>query len=100
LITLDELHRGIRAGSETRGRSDILNDLEELTTTLQHLVRENREIAFVAAGLPGNVKDLLKVRNLTFLRRAERFELDGVTADQAATALREPIRADGSQHRR
>jgi hypothetical protein len=95
LITLDELHRSIRADSDTRGRGDILNDLEELTTTLQHLVRENREVAFVAAGLPGNVKELLKVRNLTFLRRAERFELDGVTADQAATALREPIRAGG-----
>jgi hypothetical protein len=95
LITLDELHRSIRANSDSRGRGEILNDLEELTTTLQHLVRENREIAFVAAGLPGNVKDLLKVRNLTFLRRAERFELDAVTAEQAATALREPIRAGG-----
>jgi len=95
LITLDELHRSIRADSDTRGRGDILNDLEGLTTTLQHLVREDREIAFVAAGLPGNVKELLKVRNLTFLRRAERFELDGVTADQAAAALREPIRAGG-----
>ena len=95
LITIDELHRTMRPGSDTRSRGDILNDLEELTITLQHLVREDREIAFVGAGLPGNVKQLLTVPNLTFLRRAERFELDGVTNEQAATALREPILAGG-----
>lgn len=91
LITIDELHRGIRTQGDSRERGEVRNDLEELTTTLQHLVREEREIACVAAGLPGNVKELLTVPNLTFLRRAERFELDRLTPDQAATALHEPI---------
>jgi len=72
LITPTSSTAATTGDSDTRGRGDILNDLEELTTTLQHLVHEDREIAFVAAGLPGNGK-----------------ELDGVTAEQAAAALRE-----------
>lgn len=89
LITLDEVHKG------------VYDELEAVTTTLQHAVRERRQIAFAAAGLPGSMTALLQVRDetdpspLTFLRRSVRVDL-GIMADaDAARALRDPIKNAG-----
>lgn len=79
LISVDEI------GSEAR------DELRELTTTIQHAFREDREVAFVAAGLPGAVSDLLQDKVLTFLRRADRHSLGSVDMTDVRRALREPI---------
>jgi hypothetical protein len=86
LITLDEIHKG------------VYDELEALTTTLQHAVRERRHVAFAAAGLPGSMTALLQVRDekdpspLTFLRRSVRVELGLMSDADTARALNDPIR--------
>ena len=47
LITVDEVHRGAR------------DDLRDLAATVQHLIREDRDIALAMAGLPSAASDLL-----------------------------------------
>jgi hypothetical protein len=83
LLTLDEIHRR------------QLGELRELATTVQHAFREEREVAFVGAGLGSAVSDLLNDDVLTFLRRAERHQLGPVEGAEVERALREPIVAGG-----
>lgn len=85
LMTLDEIHH------------NQIDDLRELTTTLQHLLREGREIAFAGAGLPSSVSSILNDEVLTFLRRADRHSLGRVSLDEVATAIREPIETEGRE---
>lgn len=83
LITLDELH------------ADALPEIRPITVMLQHLQREERDVAFVSAGLPDNVNDVLQDKGTTFLRRAAAIELDSLTIDETRAALREPIEVAG-----
>ena len=82
LITLDELHYA------------HVRDIIEFGTTMQHMIREDREIAVAMAGIPGAVKRLLasnEGRNpVTFLRRANRIEMGLVPLDSVANALEAP----------
>ncbi|MGB9112096.1 MAG: ATP-binding protein [Acidimicrobiales bacterium] len=80
LISLDEVHR-----------RQVIDEMRELATTIQHAFREDREVAFVGAGLPESVSDLLEDDVLTFLRRADRHHLGAVDADEVRRALRDPI---------
>lgn len=77
LITLDELHYA------------HMDEIIEFGTTIQHLVREDREIAM--AGIPGAVKPLLAAdegRNpVTFLRRANKIETGMVPIEEVRAAL-------------
>lgn len=79
LITLDELHYA------------HMDEIIEFGTTIQHLVRENREIAVAMAGIPGAVKPLLAAdegRNpVTFLRRANRIETGMIPLEEVRRAL-------------
>ena len=79
LLTLDEIHH------------QVVPELRTVATVLQHLVREEREIAFVGAGLPSAVSAVLNDEVLTFLRRADRHSLGPVTLPEVATAITEPI---------
>lgn len=79
LLTVDEVHAG------------AISELRNLAATVQHLVREDRNIALAMAGLPSAVSDLLNDDVLTFLRRATRFELGDVPLDRVAAALRTTI---------
>lgn len=79
LLTVDEIHR------------EVVRELREVATMLQHLVREEREMAFVGAGLPSAVSAVLNDDVLTFLRRADRHSLGPVALPDVATALTEPI---------
>lgn len=79
LLTLDEIHH------------QVVPELREVATVLQHLVREEREIAFVGAGLPSAVSAVLNDDVLTFLRRADRHSLGPVALPEVATAITEPI---------
>jgi len=83
LITVDEVHR--------KG----MNDLRELGTTIQHAFRERRNVAFVGAGLPSAVDDLLSDEVSTFLRRADRRHLRTVRPEEVAAAIAVPIREAG-----
>lgn len=67
LITVDELHYYRK------------EEVIEFATTIQHLVRENKNIAVAIAGIPQAIKPLLAGdagnNPVTFLRRGNRIEL-------------------------
>ncbi len=83
LITVDEVHR--------KG----VGELRELGMTIQHAFRERRNVAFVGAGLPSAVDDLLSDEVSTFLRRADRRHLRTVRPEEVTEGLAVPIRAAG-----
>lgn len=84
MITLDEVH--------ARAARD---DVAQLAATVQHAFREDRPVAFAAAGLPAAVQDLLTADVSTFLRRARRFVLEPLSPVAAEEALRVPIAEAG-----
>ncbi|ATZ05194.1 ATP-binding protein [Corynebacterium striatum] len=79
LITLDELHY--------TNRDEII----EFATTIQHLLRENREITVIMAGIPSAVKPLLSSPDgsnpITFLRRANRIDLGAIPDPDVSSVL-------------
>jgi type II secretory pathway predicted ATPase ExeA len=83
LITVDEIQA-----------ADI-NELRALATTVQHCFRENRNVAFVAAGLPAALEPILNDKVLTFLRRSDRYELAAVDIHDVARAISLPINDAG-----
>jgi hypothetical protein len=83
LLTLDEIHR------------NQIEELRELATSVQHAFRENRELAFVGAGLAASISDVVNDDVLTFLRRAERHTLGTVAPADVERGFREPIQAAG-----
>ena len=83
LITLDEVHR------------NQIGELRELATSVQHAFREDRELAFAAAGLSSSISDLLQDDVLTFLRRADRHHLGPVDLDEVRRGLEDPINQGG-----
>ncbi|MFY9714800.1 MAG: AAA family ATPase [Microbacterium sp.] len=83
LITLDEVH--------TAG----LEQMKEITVAMQHLQRDGRNIAFVFAGLPSPIAELLNDKVLTFLRRAEPVELRDVPLPSVQSAFLETITENG-----
>jgi hypothetical protein len=87
LITLDEIHR------------NQIAELRELATTVQHAFREERELAFVGAGLASAVSDVVNDEVLTFLRRAQRHHLGAVDPEDVARAIRDPVEASGRRVR-
>ena len=84
LITVDEIHGG------------HADELRELAMAVQHSFREQRQVAFAAAGLPAAVNErLLRDQLITFLRRAERYVLGPLEPYEVAEALQRPIEASG-----
>jgi hypothetical protein len=83
VITVDELHR------------KPIDELVQLCAVVQHAFREELELAFVGAGLPAAVSELLGEDVLTFLRRAERHNLGKVDPSDVARALEDPITDHG-----
>ncbi|MFT3971324.1 MAG: ATP-binding protein [Micropruina sp.] len=83
LITLDEVH--------TTGRQE----LGQFAAVVQHLIREDREVAVALAGLPAAVNELLNDELTTFLRRADRHDLGDVPLDEAATSFEATIADNG-----
>lgn len=89
MITLDELHHM---------RQD---EIRQLAATVQHLIREDRNISLMMAGIPSSVRPLLASEGgtnpITFLRRANQIELGPVGDDDVAEALREPVLQAGME---
>ncbi len=84
MITVDEVH--------ARAARD---DVSQLAAIVQHAFREDRPVAFAAAGLPAAVQDLLTSDVSTFLRRARRFVLEPLSPVAIEEALRVPIEQAG-----
>lgn len=53
-------------------------EMREFITTYQHLVREDKDVALLMAGLPNSVQDVLNDKILTFLRRSQRIHLESI----------------------
>ncbi|MEH0146957.1 ATP-binding protein [Corynebacterium sp. Q4381] len=83
LITLDEV------------QSVDQTDLWHLTAAVQDLRRDNRNIAFAAAGLPEGVARLLQHPGTTFLRRAQHAVLAPMTPAETASVLQTTAAAGG-----
>lgn len=87
LITIDELHYSVS------------DEVIDFGTVIQHLVRENADIAVAMAGIPAAVKPLLASKEaqnpVTFLRRANRVELGAVSDEDVETGLVKPVEAAG-----
>lgn len=88
LITLDEMHHLHRA------------EVIDFVVAVQHLIREEREIAVVMAGIPPAVKPLLASNDdqnpITFLRRANRLQLGSIRDDEVARGLADPVEDAGA----
>lgn len=80
LITVDEIHSVDRA------------ELVQLSATVQHLIREGLPIAFIGAGIPQAISNLLNDKVATFLRRADPIMLDSVLLDAVRDSLRQTFK--------
>lgn len=82
LITLDELHYSVG------------DEVIDFGAVIQHLVRENADIAVAMAGIPAAIKPLLASKEaqnpVTFLRRANRVELGAVSDGDVEIGLVQP----------
>ncbi|SIS46741.1 AAA ATPase domain-containing protein [Corynebacterium appendicis CIP 107643] len=84
LITVDEV------------QSAPSDQLWELTAAVQDLMRDNRNIAFAAAGLPEGIATLLQHPGTTFLRRAQHSNLGPMSPEQTAEVLSQTAEAGGA----
>lgn len=83
LLTLDEVHL------------DNVEELAQFSADLQHLIRDEHEIAVAFAGLPSAVDELLNQSQVTFLRRAERVVLGDVELGDVASSFEQTINEAG-----
>ena len=70
-------------------------DLTSLAVTYQDLVRDELDVAIVAAGLPQGVNRLLDLPGVTFLRRAQKFVLGPLSPANAEVAFTETASQSG-----
>ena len=83
-VTIDEVHGGDKA------------QLREIATITQLMNRHDRQFAIAMAGLPAAVSEMLSDDVLTFMRRADRHDLQSLYVDDVEDALRATIE---SHHR-
>ena len=83
LITVDE--------AQAAGREDMV----AIATAVQHMIREERNISFVFAGLPVISSKWLNDEVLTFLRRAQAEKLGDVPLADVRDALAETFHDSG-----
>jgi len=81
LVTLDEVQ--------------VNPELAQLAADTQHLIRDDRQIAMVFAGIPSSVNDLLNDQLTTFLRRANRVDLGDIPIADAAAAIQATLQENG-----
>lgn len=70
-------------------------DLHELATAYQDLIRDDKNVSLIVAGLTHGVDSLLDLPGTTFMRRARRFDLGPLTDDDAQQALLHTARGSG-----
>lgn len=85
LVTIDEVQDASR------------DDIREIATAVQFMIRENQNIALVFAGITTGVPDILNGKSIIFLRRAKPEELDAIPLDEVRDSLRDTIANSGFQ---
>lgn len=83
LVTIDEAQAAERA------------DMVAIATAVQHLIREERDIAFVFAGLPTIASKWLNDEVLTFLRRAQAEQLGDIPLQDVKDAFEDTFHDSG-----
>ncbi|MBW3092927.1 ATP-binding protein [Bifidobacterium sp. 82T10] len=83
LVTIDEAQAAQR------------NDMVAIATAVQHLIRDERNIAFVFAGLPTIASKWLNDEVLTFLRRAQAEQLGDIPLQEVSDALADTFADSG-----
>ena len=83
LVTIDEAQAAERA------------DMVAIATAVQHLIREERNIAFVFAGLPTIASKWLNDEVLTFLRRAQSEQLGDIPLQDVKDAFEDTFHDSG-----
>lgn len=74
---------------------ESLAELRRIAIAVQHLQREDRRVAIVAAGVPASIAAALDADGLTFFRRAQQVRLDTLTLAETRAAIAEPVRSRG-----
>ena len=85
LITLDEV------------QSAQVEELADLATAIQDLIRDEYDIAFAAAGLPEGINTLLQHEGTTFLRRAEHIQLGPLRDSEVSQSFSETVESGGRE---
>ncbi len=85
IITLDEV------------QDAAMDEVRILSIAIQQLIGDDLDIAFIFAGLPSMITDVINGKTLTFLRRAVPFELKAVELDDVADSLAVTIRQTGME---
>ena len=83
LVTLDEV------------QDASLDETKALSVAIQHLIREDANVAFAFAGLPSMVEGVVNSDALTFLRRAVPFELGPLFNYEVIDSLEATVLASG-----
>ncbi|PST48349.1 ATP-binding protein [Bifidobacterium callitrichos] len=83
LVTIDEAQAAERT------------DMVAIATAVQHLIREERNIAFVFAGLPTIASKWLNDEVLTFLRRAQAEQLGDIPLQDVTDAFEDTFADSG-----
>ena len=71
------------------------DEVKALAISVQHIIRQDLDIAFVFAGLPSMISGVINSRSLTFLRRAVPFELDALSLAEVADSLELTVSESG-----
>ena len=69
--------------------------MQTVAHAVQHLIREGKDVAFVFAGLPMGVADLINGKAMTFLRRALSEELGAINIQEVSLSLGDSFRGTG-----
>lgn len=72
-------------------------EMEQLASTFQHFVREERRVALLMAGLPHQVSQLVNGDAVSFLRRATRADLGSIDDGDIADALVRTVEEGGKR---
>lgn len=87
LVTVDEIHRSNR------------DEIREFAAVVQHLIREERNIAVVMAGLPSSIQALVEDKEhdnpATFIRKADKVQLGNISDEDVQDALVLPLQRLG-----
>ncbi len=89
-----QAHRGLVVTVDEVQDASV-EDIQRIALSVQHLIREKVDIAFVFAGLPMGVLDVINGEALTFLRRAKSVALDEINLVEVGISLQDSFAATG-----
>lgn len=84
LITIDEINPD-------------LEEMIQVASVYQLLIRENRKVALLMAGLPSKVSALLSGESVSFLRRSSQYSLGNIADYDVEHAIRKTVEDSGKR---